>query len=62
MDFDFESAFPILLIVLWEYVWKVIALWKASKNNQKAWFICLAVFNTIGILPMLYIFAFQKKK
>ncbi len=41
MDFDFESAFPILLIVLWEYVWKVIALWKASKNNQKAWFICL---------------------
>jgi hypothetical protein len=25
-----------------------------------AWFICLAIFNTAGILPILYLLCFQK--
>jgi hypothetical protein len=41
-------------------VWKLIALWKSARHNQLAWFICLAIFNTAGILPILYILCFQK--
>jgi hypothetical protein len=50
----------IVVLVIWDAVWKLIALWKSARNNQLAWFICLAIFNTAGILPILYITVFQK--
>ena len=50
----------IVLLVIWDGVWKLIALWKSARQNQLAWFICLAIFNTAGILPILYILCFQK--
>jgi Family of unknown function (DUF5652) len=50
----------IVLAVIWDGVWKLIALWKSARHNQLAWFICLAIFNTVGILPILYILCFQK--
>ena len=50
----------IILLVIWEGVWKLIALWKSARHGQLAWFICLAIFNTAGILPILYILCFQK--
>ncbi|MBI2151432.1 hypothetical protein HYU21_01755 [Candidatus Woesearchaeota archaeon] len=60
------SFFPWLIwlfpVVLWEGIWKVIALWKAGRNNQLGWFIAVLVFNTVGILPIIYIFFFQKKQ
>jgi len=52
----------IIVLVIWELVWKGIALWKSSKNNQLGWFIAILVLNTVGILPILYIYVFQKKK
>ncbi len=50
----------LVLIALWDGVWKMIALWKSARNNQLAWYICLAIFNTAGILPILYLTLFQK--
>jgi hypothetical protein len=49
----------IVILAIWDGVWKLIALWKSARNNQLAWFICLAIFNTAGILPILYILLFQ---
>ncbi len=55
-------VFPFILIVsLWDAVWKAIALWKSARNSQLAWFIVMAIFNTAGILPIAYILFFQKK-
>ena len=51
----------IIILIIWELVWKLIALWKAGRNNHLAWYICLAVINTIGILPIVYIFMQRKK-
>ncbi len=50
----------VVILVIWDGIWKLIALWKSARNNQLAWFICLAIFNTAGILPILYIWLFQK--
>lgn len=50
----------IILLAIWDGVWKLIALWKSARNGQLAWYVCLAIFNTIGILPILYILFFQK--
>jgi len=50
----------IVVLAIWDGVWKLIAMWKSARHQQLAWFICLAIFNTAGILPILYIFLFQK--
>jgi len=52
----------ILVLVLWDLVWKAIAMWKAARNNQLGWFVCIAIFNTIGILPIIYILRNMKGK
>ncbi len=51
----------IYFLIVWSAVWKAIAMWFAGKHQEKVWFIILAIFNTAGILPILYIFFFQKE-
>lgn len=54
--------FPIILILaVWEIIWKVIAMWKSARNNHLVWFICITFFNTVGILPIVYILLHKKK-
>jgi hypothetical protein len=52
----------ISLAVVWSMAWKGVALWRAGRNNHLAWFICLFIFNTLGILEIVYIFAFSRVK
>jgi len=59
----FLLLIPVLiLIAVWDGVWKVIGLWKSARNNQLAWFICLAIFNTVGILPIIYLVWCQRDR
>jgi hypothetical protein len=51
-----------VIIGVWSMVWKGIALWKAGNNRQLAWYICMFIFNTAGILEIIYIFAFSKRR
>lgn len=54
---------PFLIILLvWSGIWKAVALWKAARNNQLGWFVVICIVNTAGILEIIYIFAFQRKK
>lgn len=50
------------VVLVWDMVWKGIALWKAGRNNQLIWYLCILIFNTVGILPMVYLALFQKKE
>jgi hypothetical protein len=50
----------IILVVIWELTWKLIAMWKAGRNNHLGWFICLFLINTAGILPIIYILTHRK--
>ena len=63
-EFFHNPWFIILLIflALWSGIWKIIGLWRSARNNELAWFICIAVFNTLGILPIIYILMDKKKK
>jgi len=51
----------LLLLMVRDMVWKGIGLWKAGTKKQLAWFICIFIFNTAGILPIIYLSFFQKK-
>lgn len=59
-----DTSFLLLLgiLVLWEIVWKGIALWKAARESQRYWFVAMLILNTAGILPILYIFVFKQGK
>ncbi len=54
----------VLIVVLgvWEAVWKAIALWRAGGDHNLAWFIVMFVLNTVGILEIIYIFAVSRPR
>lgn len=49
-----------ILITIWALIWKGLALWRSSKNNQKYWFVALLVLNTLGLAEIIYLSFFQK--
>ncbi len=57
-----SMLFFIVILMFWSLFWKGIALWKAARNGSKGWYIVLLVFNTAGILEILYIYLFSKKE
>jgi len=56
-----EFPWWIYPLFLWTILWKGIGMWKAGRNNQPYWFIALLVFNTVGILPIIYLTWFQEE-
>ena len=50
-----------VVIILWVLPWKGYALWTASRNANKRWFLALLILNTFAILDIIYIFYFAKK-
>lgn len=52
----------VLIAAFWEIGWKGWALWRSAKQNDKPWFVVLLLINTVGILPIAYLFVFSKKR
>lgn len=57
-----QNAWWIIPMALWTIPWKAVALWKSARNGSKPWFIVLMLVNTVGLLEIIYIFGFSKKK
>ncbi|MDD3486790.1 MAG: DUF5652 family protein [Candidatus Moranbacteria bacterium] len=60
----FFAANPwvLALIALWTIPWKGVALWKAARNEHTGWFVAILILNTLGILEIIYIFFFSRKR
>jgi hypothetical protein len=53
---------PLLIALLvWSIFWKGLALWHAARRTEVVWFIIFLFVNTIGILEIVYLFAFAKR-
>ncbi|MFA9276695.1 MAG: DUF5652 family protein [Rhodoluna sp.] len=52
----------ILGLVLWSSIWKGFALYRAGSLKSVPWFVVLFILNTAGILEILYLFVFSKRK
>ena len=61
-NFSFGQSILIYILSIWSLIWKGVALWKAAKQGQRNWFIAILVLNTIGILDIIYLFRFSKKR
>lgn len=51
----------ILFLVLVDAVLKLIALWQSARRKQIIWFIFLAMINSLGILPAVYLILNRNK-
>jgi len=52
---------PLLIIIaIWDIIWKGIGMWKSARSRQLAWFVIMFILNTVGILPIIYLLYFQK--
>jgi hypothetical protein len=54
---------PVLLTVLivWSLIWKGLALWRAARGGQAAWFVVLLFVNTAGLLEIVYLLFFAPR-
>jgi len=52
----------IVPIILFDLVFRAIAMWHAARNSQRYWFIVLAVINSVGLLPIIYLLFFKNKR
>jgi hypothetical protein len=52
---------PIIIIAVIDAALKAIGMWKAARRSQTAWFVCLFIFNTACILPVIYFLTGGKK-
>jgi hypothetical protein len=52
----------IVTLIVWELAWKAIAMWKAARNKEAIWYVCLLLINTLGILPIIYMLMKSKGK
>ena len=60
---QYPWLFPLIIAVaIWSIPWKAVALWKAARLGQKAWFVVIMLVNTAGILEIIYIFAVARGK
>ena len=57
-----DQLLLIVLISIWELIWKGFALWKSAQKKDNLWFVILLLVNTAGLLPALYIFYISKSK
>lgn len=62
MELFLENPILLLFLAIWSLFWKGLALWRAAKTDQKNWFIAILIINTVGILEIIYLAWFAKKK
>ncbi|WP_218118868.1 DUF5652 family protein [Psychroflexus sediminis] len=67
---DFQSLYEdysiligiLLFLLVVDVVLKLIALWQSARRKQVAWFIFLALINSLGILPAIYLIVNRNKE
>lgn len=51
----------IVAVALWELLWKGIALWKAARLHDTAWYVVMLLVNSLGIIPIIYILTHRQQ-
>jgi methionyl-tRNA synthetase len=55
-------VWALFLLYVWSILWKGLALWRCAKLEQRNWFVAILVLNTVGVLEIVYLFFFAKKR
>jgi hypothetical protein len=60
-----DPTFDIWWLIIWvlfifDYIMKWIAMYRAWTRREAGRFVCLLIFNTCGILPIIYLATHKK--
>lgn len=59
---NLASFFAIITILaIFGVILKGLSLWRAGRRGQKWWFISILIVNSLGILPLIYLFIHRNK-
>ena len=56
------QAILFYLSIIWSLFWKGLALWRAASLKQRNWFVVMLILNTLGLIEIIYLFRFAKKR
>lgn len=51
----------LLPILIGDAILRGYSLWRASHAGRRYWFVALFIINSLGILPLIYLFFIDKK-
>ncbi len=57
-----NTGISLILLLLFVLIVKGLALYKAARLKEKVWFWVLLIVNTVGILPLIYLYLRRNKK
>jgi hypothetical protein len=50
----------VILVTIIDLILRGLALWRSARAGQSTWFVVLLIFNTVGILPAIYLLLHRK--
>jgi len=51
----------LILVQVWDLIWKAFALWRAARKRDIFWFVLLILINSAGLLPAFYLFYISER-
>ncbi|MDD3926905.1 MAG: DUF5652 family protein [bacterium] len=58
----FNNPALLTVFLIWSLIWKGLALWHSARRGQLAWYIALLILNTVGLLEIIYLAFFRRKR
>lgn len=52
----------LMLIIVADVILRGMGMWRAARKGQQGWFVAMLVINSVGILPVVYMLFFEKKR
>jgi len=56
-----EMVYGLMALAIVEVILKGFAMWRAAQLKQLIWFVAILIFNTAGVLPIVYLIISKKK-
>lgn len=47
-----------MLLIFWSLAWQALGMWHAARRGEWIWFLVFLLVHTLGILEIIYLFAF----
>jgi len=57
---DSWTGTGMIFLIVWSLALKGVALWHASRRNEKGWFIAILILNTVGVIEVIYLLLIAK--
>ncbi|ACX51780.1 hypothetical protein Adeg_0632 [Ammonifex degensii KC4] len=62
IQIPYFKPWVLVLILAWSLFWKGWALWRSARNDQRGWFIILLLVNTVGVLDIIYLLTWGRRR